>query len=218
MDTFLHKVNARSHLTPALISLLLLGTASAQAQALYRWVDEHGVVHYGDHVPPQYATSDRDVLNDQGVKVGYEEGVVTAEEQAELDRLQAIKDAQEQARLEAQRRDQILLDTYLSVTEIESLRDRRLELLESQIKVTEQYLNNLRKRLLTLQQEASHYKPYSDSPDAPEIPENLALDISRTVASIGLYEKTLDGTRDEQEVLKAAFAKDIERFNELKGG
>jgi len=211
-------VKALSHLTLALASLLLLGAAQAQTQALYRWVDEHGVVHYGDHVPPQYATADRDLLNDQGVKVGYQEGVVTAEEQAELDRRQAIKNAAEQARQEAARRDQVLLDTYLSVTEIEALRDRRLELLEAQIKVTEQYLNNLRKRLLSLQQEASDYKPYSDAPDAPEIPENLALDISRTGASIGLYEQTLTGTRNEQDSLRAAFAKDIERFNELKDG
>lgn len=175
-------------------------------------------MHYGDHVPPQYATTDRDLLNDQGVKVGYQEGVVTAEERAELDRLQAIRDAEQQARLESTRRDQVLLDTYLSVNEIESLRDRRLDLLEAQIKVTEQYLNNLRKRLLTLQQEASDYKPYSDSADAPEIPENLALDISRTMASISLYEQTLTGTRGEQDALRAAFAKDIQRFNELKDG
>ena len=209
-------MKARSHL--ALASLLLFGTAQAQTQALYRWVDEHGVVHYGDHVPPQYATTDRDLLNDQGVKVGYEEGVITAEERAELDRLQAIKDAEEKARYEAARRDQVLLDTYLSVAEIEALRDRRLELLESQIKVTEQYLNNLRKRLLTLQQEAAHYKPYSDSPDAPEVPENLALDVSRTMASIGLYEQTLTRTRDEQEAVRVAFSRDIVRFSELKGG
>ena len=211
-------MKALSHLILALASLLLLGTAQAQTQALYRWVDEHGVVHYGDHVPPQYASADRDLLNDQGVKVGYQEGVVTAEEQAELDRRQAIKNAAEQARQETARRDQVLLDTYLSVTEIEALRDRRLELLEAQIKVTEQYLNNLRKRLLSLQQEASDYKPYSDAADAPEIPENLALDISRTGASIGLYEQTLTGTRNEQGSLRAAFAKDIERFNELKDG
>ena len=204
-----------SHLSIVVVSLLLCVTAAAQK--LYRWVDDQGVVHYGDHVPPEYATADRDILNDQGVAVGYEEGVITAEEQAELDRLQAIRDAEQQAREETARRDQVLLDTYLSVAEIENLRDRRLELLESQIKVTEQYLSNLRKRLVGLQREAADYKPYSDSPDAPEVPENLALDISRTMASIGLYEQTLTGTRNEQEVVKAAFAKDIERFLELKG-
>lgn len=205
----------RSYPALALLSLVLAG--ASQAQILYRWVDDQGVVHYGDRVPPEYASTDRDLLNDQGVQVGYEEGVITAEEQAELDRLQVIRDAEQELRVETARRDQVLLDTYLSVSEIEGLRDRRLELLEGQIKVTEQYLTNLHKRLLSLQKEASDYKPYSDALDAPEVPENLTLDISRTMASIDLYQQTLVGTRNEQEVLKDAFGKDIERFSELKG-
>ena len=203
---------------PALGALALLVGAQASAQPkLYRWVDDEGVVHYGDHVPPEYASIDRDILNDQAVAVGYEEGVVTEEERAELARIAAIQDAEDKARAAAAQRDQVLLDTYLSVEEIEALRDRRLELLEGQAKVTELYLNNLRKRLFGLQQEASDYKPYSSSPDAPDVPENLTLDISRTMASIGLYEQTLQRTRAEQDKLTAAFAEDIERFRQLKG-
>lgn len=195
----------------------MLATASAQ-QKLYRWVDDEGVVHYGDHVPPQYATLDRDILNDQGVAVGYEEGVVTEEERAEQARLAAIEEAERQKRVEAARRDRVLLETYLSVEEIEHLRDRRLELLESQIKVTEQYLSNLRKRLAKLHAEAADYRPYSESLEAPDIPENLSLDLARTTASISLYEQTLTRTRDEQQKLQNAFQADIVRFRELKGG
>ena len=182
----------------------------------YKWVDDQGRVHYGDHVPPQYVDRDRDVLNDQGVQVGREEGAKTAEERAEEARIAALQEELRNQKLAAARRDRVLLETYLSVEEIEMLRDRRLELMESQIKVTEQYLNNLRKRLLTLQQEAVLYKPYSDKPDAPEIPENLDVDISRTVASINLYERTLALTRDQQDELRDKFARDITRFRELK--
>src|ERR1700739_300549 len=42
---------------------------SSKQGIAYRWVDEHGVVHYGDHIPPQYAAQDRAVLNAQGVEV-----------------------------------------------------------------------------------------------------------------------------------------------------
>jgi hypothetical protein len=199
--------------------LVVLGTNQAVAQQrLYRWVDDQGVVHYGDRVPPEYADRDRDLLNTQGVAVGAEEGVITDEERAELERLEAIESAARQARVENARRDQVLLDTYLSVGEIEQLRDRRVELLAAQIKVTEQYLANLRKRLARLQSEASNYKPYSDEADAPEVPENLALELSRTLASITVYEQTLMRSRAEQEALSSAFARDIERFRELKGG
>jgi hypothetical protein len=106
----------------------------------------------------------------------------------------------------------------LSVADIEDLRDRRLELLESQIKVTELYLGNLRKRLVGLQAEAEDFKPYTARADAPQIPENLALDISRTTASILLYEQTLARTRADQQALRTSFDNDITRFRELKGG
>ena len=196
----------------------LLGSQAVGQERLYRWVDDDGVVHYGDHVPPEYASRNRDLLNTQGVTVGSEIGALTEEERAEIARLAAIDEQARQARMEDARRDQVLLDTYLSVSEIERLRDRRLELLAAQIKVTEHYLSNLRKRLNRLQREAADYKPYSDNPDAPDVPESLGLELSRTIASIGLYEQTLTRSRVEQDDLAEAFAQDIERFRELKGG
>ena len=185
---------------------------------LYRWTDDKGVVHYGDSVPPEYAKQDRSVLNNQGVSVGFEQGELTPEQRAEKER-QAAEAAQAQAqREEAARRDKTLLATYISASDIEDLRNRRLELLEGQIKVTELYLTNLRKRLVTLQDEASNYKPYTTRENAPQIPENLATDISRTVASINLYEQTLSHTRSDQEMVRNSFDSDIRRFKELKGG
>jgi hypothetical protein len=194
---------------------------SAQRQdgpRLYKWTDKNGVVHYGDSIPPEYANLDRNVLNERGVAVGFEEGEITASEQAEIDRRKAEEEAQRLARAEVARRDRMLLETYITVADIEDLRDRRLELLESQIKVTELYLNNLRKRLVGLLDEASAFKPYTSQPDAPQIPQNLALDISRTTASINVYEQTLARTRTDQQALRASFDNDIARFKELKGG
>jgi hypothetical protein len=175
-------------------------------------------VHYGDRIPPEFANLDRNVLNTQGVTIGFEEGEVTEAERAELARLEAEAENDRLLKAEVARRDRMLLQTYLSVTDIEDLRDRRLELLESQIKVTELYLNNLRKRLTLLQEEASAFKPYTARAEAPQVPENLARDISQTAASINLYEKTLSRTRIDQQSLRASFNDDIERFRELKGG
>lgn len=209
-------MNARTLLLLAIAALTL--SPCATAQKLYRWVDDKGVVHYGDTVPPEYANRDRNVLNQHGVTVGFEEGEVTPEERAAIERRAAEEETQRRARDEAIRRDNMLLETYLSVTDIEDLRDRRLELLESQIKVTELYLTNLRKRLVSLQEEASNYKPYTANENARQVPENLAVDLSRTTASINLYEQMLSRTRQDQETLKESFEKDITRFKELKGG
>jgi hypothetical protein len=208
-------------LVVAAFALPSIGSAQSsrtEGTRLYKWTDRNGVVHYGDKVPPEYANLDRNVLNDQGVRVGFEEGEVTAEERAVINERERALEAERAAKAEIARRDHMLLETYLSIAEIEDLRDRRLELLESQIKVTELYLGNLRKRLVGLQAEASDFKPYTTRSDAPQIPENLALDIRRTTASISLYEQTLSRTRTDQQNLRASFDNDIARFRELKGG
>jgi len=185
---------------------------------LYKWVDNEGVVHYGDFVPPEFASRDRDVLNRQGVTVGFEEGEITAEEQAEMARRRAVAAAEQAAREDMARRDRMLLDTYLSVADIEDLRDRRLELIDSQIKVTEFYLGNLRKRLESLEKESARFAPLNEDVDAPPLPEYLSLDISRTKSSITLYQQRLDQSRAEQTQLRRSFELDIERFQELRGG
>ena len=210
----------RTSITLFLVATLALAAVShaQQSGSIRKWTDKNGVVHYGHTVPPEYATTDRDVLNSQGLRVGFEQGQLTPEERAEQERLASEAEAEQQAKAEAARRDQMLLDTYLTVSDIEDLRDRRLELLESQIKVTELYLENLRKRLVTLQTDASAYKPYTTNADAQQVPAELQLDITRTAQSIKLHEETLARTRKDQEALRVAFDDDIARFRELKGG
>lgn len=208
-------VKAPASATFLLCVLLSAHCADAAAQQIRRWVDDNGVVHYSETVPPEYVDRDRDLLNSQGITVGFEEGLVTEEERAELARLAAAEEKRRRELEAIATRDRMLLDTYLSVEDIEDLRDRRLELMESQIKVTEQYLGNLRKRLGDLQREAERLAESASA--GAGLPPELALDISRTTASISLYEENLNRTRAEQDQLHAAFSDDITRFIELKG-
>jgi hypothetical protein len=202
----------------SVIGLSLMPEPGYAQAKLYRWVDKDGVVRYTDTIPPEYADRDRDLLNAQGVVIGFEEGEITAEERAEMERLAALEAAAQEARDTEARRDRMLLDTYLSVGDIEDLRDRRLELIDSQIKVTEFYLSNLHRRLDSLERESRRFAPLNDREDASPIPQDLALDISRTETSITLYEQTLSQIRKEQLEMHASFAADIERFKLLRGG
>ena len=200
-------------LVVAAIALPSIGSA----QKLYKWTDENGVVQYGARIPPEYAKRDRAILNDQAVHVGSEEGEITQEEADATQAQQTKADAEKQAKEEIARYDRMLLETYLSVADIEDLRDRRLELRDSQIKQYEVYLGNQRKKLVDLQTDASNFKPYSTRPDAPQIPEVLARDISQTTSSISSYEQNLAGTSAERAAVKKQFDDDIARFRELKG-
>src|SRR3984893_16450355 len=42
---------------------------AANGRTLYKWVDEQGVTHYGDHIHPEYAKQERHVINSQGFEI-----------------------------------------------------------------------------------------------------------------------------------------------------
>ena len=210
-------IKSRAMTGIALLFLLATSPAVFAVEEIYRWVDEDGTVHYGDSVPPQFAKNDRDVISDQGIKLKTLRGERTAEERAAEERQAALEKA-EQERIDAARqRDEVLLSTYLSVAEIEALRNRRKELLDGRIRVTEIYLSTLRDKLTKLQKDASRFQPYSTDPDARPIHENLARELSNTLNSIIVYEKTLAETHNQQTQMVAKFDADIDRFRELKG-
>ena len=60
-------------------------------------------------------------------------------------------------------------------------RDRRVELFQAQARVTELYLRNLQRRMETLREEASKYRPYNEDPEAPMIEPDLADDLARGI-------------------------------------
>ena len=49
----------------------------------YSWVDKNGERHYGDSVPPEYAQSERRLLNNQGVEVQHVDAEKNAEQRAQ---------------------------------------------------------------------------------------------------------------------------------------
>ena len=194
-------------------SLAPLGAGAATKQKLYRWVDENGVVHVGDTIPAEYADQDKDILNDKGVTVGQLEGRVTDEELAEQARQAQLRASAERAR----RADKALLATYLSIDEIEAHRNRRIELLEAQARVSELYLKNLRRRMVKLQDEAANFKPYSADPDAELIAPDLAEDMSETKDRVIRYESRLANARRELDAVREEFEFVIMRYAELTG-
>lgn len=208
---------ALSVLILAACTLLSAALPAADKQTkMYKWVDDKGVIHVSDAIPPEYANTDRKVLNNHGVPVSTQRGAISPEEVAQQKAAAQAAEDEKKRVARAAMRDQVLLDTYLSVEEIESLRDRRLELMASQIKVTEAYLDYLRAKQQKLKMEAQDFRPYSSDPKAPAIDDKLAGELAETGNSIQLYEKDLVTTRDKQTALVAQFANDIERFKELK--
>ena len=53
-------------------------TPSNNGRVLYKWVDKDGETHYGDHVPPEYATQEQHILNSKGYEIRRLDGTVAA--------------------------------------------------------------------------------------------------------------------------------------------
>jgi hypothetical protein len=183
-------------------------SSSKQGGIAYKWVDEQGVVHYGDHIPPQYAQQDREVLNSQGVPVGHVEAAQTPEQTAAA----ALKKAEV---FKQRQHDSFLISTYTSVKDIEALRDVRLDQLQGQRTAAEQYVESLRSRLGSLQLRAVSFQPYSANPDARRMPDDLAENLVRTLNEVRVQSAALAAKSEEEKTLRAQFDADIQRYREL---
>jgi hypothetical protein len=203
------------HYAGIVLALILIAAgAPADAQEagrkLFKWTDDQGQVHYGDHVPDEYANQERHIYNKQGVEIGKIEAQKSPEQAA-------IEEQKSNAIEERRRRDHNLVATFGSVEEIERLRDQRLGLLADQIKVATQFLEILHSRLDKLRSDSMRFKPYSDKPGAAKLPDLMAEDLARVGGDIHTQEDNLRQKRSEDADLRSQFASDIARYKELKG-
>lgn len=196
--------------TVTLLASAAFAGGAATGRKMYKWVDEHGETHYGDHIPPEYATQEQHVINSQGVEMDRLEAQKTPEQMAIDD--QKKVDAQQR-----ENRDKNLLSTYASVQEIERLRDQRVTLLSDQIKVTSSFLDALNGKLKKLRASSMRFKPYSADPNAVAMPDQLADDLVRVGNDIHTQDQNLREKRSEEATMKKQFESDIGRFKELKG-
>jgi hypothetical protein len=198
----------------ALTLALGCGAGAALAQSsdksvAYRWVDEHGVVHYGDTIPPQYARNSKQILNSEGVQIGQIDAEKTPQQLAAEAHAQARRMAQQQ-------HDYFLLSTYTSVKDIESLRDERLAQIEAQQTAAQQYVQSLTSRLSSLQSRAQQFKPYSSRPNATRMPDDLAQELVQTLSEVHVQDQAIEARTEQEAQVRAQFQSDIERFEALK--
>lgn len=200
-----------------LCAVLLLATSAATAGAapasgrkLYKWVDEQGITHYGDNIPPEYAAQEQHVINAQGIETEHVDAQKSPEQMA-------VEEQKKTDAAQSASRDRNLLNTYGAVSEIERLRDQRLALLSDQVKVTGQFLEVLNGRLKKLRVASMRFKPYSTDANAPPMTDQVAEDLVRVGADIRTQEENLREKRAEEAVMSKQFDSDIARFKQLKG-
>jgi hypothetical protein len=175
----------------------------------YKWVDEKGVTHYGDHVPSEYSQREQTVLNAQGLEVQKRQAEMSPKEAAEY----AAKQREEARR---KQHDMFLISTYPSVKEIENVRDVRLDQIKGQITAAEAYISSLTTRVEGLKGRALNFAPYNTKPGARRMPDDLAEEMVRAMSELRTQNSALTAKKTEHQNVVASFDADIQRFKELR--
>lgn len=191
--------------------LLLAGSSLAQpagapssAGGIVKWVDDKGVTHYGDKIPPEFANRSNTILN--------KSGRVLQKNDAFKASLPQRPDADQEKKLaEQQRRDNMLLGSYTTEHEIDLAKERSTQMEESAIKGLEQRASGVKERLGTHQKSAAGFTARKKP-----IPEDLKQDIDGANGELGRIESQIAQKRKDIEDTRMRFDRDKQRFQELK--
>ena len=197
-----------------LLVVSILSTALLQA-GLYRWVDENGVVHFGDRIPAKYAKIEREIYSSQGVVIDVLPAEKTKEQLVaeELQR-QFLLEQERLAKLAALR-DKTLLSSYANVNDIERTRDNKLAQVKTQIQLLDLNLENLSQQQKSLTIRMSIVEKGS----APDKDEILTRFKKQGIANV-IAQKDLSVKREALEAetykITAFYAKEAADFTLLK--
>jgi hypothetical protein len=202
------------------VTLLLLGAALFLAAAptraaTYKWVDDKGVVHYTDHMPPEAINKGSAQLNKQGVTVKQTEPAPTPEQRRAREEEEARQKELARRQEAAAKRDRALLSSYTSETEIDLARNRTLRTIESVVQSSKAYVDQLARRKADL--EAKRKTEFAQKP----MPATMERELETISVELAKQEDLLALKQKEVVAVNAKYDADKARWRELvaaKGG
>lgn len=196
-----------------------LAATTVNAQGIMKCVDEKGVTHYGDPLPPQCAKKEIKQLSDQGLVKKTLERPLTPEE-IKAKEEDAIKRKDEVRReAEQQRRDRALVATYGAEKEFDVSRDKALDVINARYKTAESRLKELDEQMKKLDGEMEFYQAgKSKSGKGKEAPQALTENVARTKRDKDVTAESLKRMDEEKKTIIAQFEADKQRWKDLKTG
>ncbi|HVN33963.1 MAG TPA: DUF4124 domain-containing protein [Casimicrobiaceae bacterium] len=191
-----------------LLATVLLATPWQARAAVYKWVDDKGVVHYTDTLPPEAVDKARIELNKQGVEVKKTDKALTPEQRRGIE-----QDAQKQKELARQqeeiaRRDRALLSSYTSEAEIDLARKRSLQTIDNVVQSTLAYSEQLNKRKAELEVKKEEMKGKPIVAVFDRELESIDSELARQAELIAQKKR-------ETEMVVAKYDSDKQRWREL---
>ena len=192
--------------------LFALGSASSAGPAkMYRWVDDSGVVHYTDQIPPQQAERGHAALSDQGLQVEVVPPAQSVEEFQREQELERLRRQQERLIEQQKASDRMLLRTFRSLDDLLMAGDGKLAAVDVGIRVARENIRRHLDRQRKLRGEAADLER-AGKPVPAELTDGIAKaegQIREGYVAIVEQERKKDAMRQE-------LADDINRFKQLK--
>jgi hypothetical protein len=186
------------------------GQPAKPVGGIYKWVDENGVTHYGQSIPPEYRDGAAEEMNRGGVTVRRIAPARTPEErQAQEEKAQ--RELEEQKRLaEQRRRDRALINTYGSAEEIDAARDRNLAMPVQVLRSLEPRMKKAQARLARLQAQCDELTNAGKA-----VPDYLQEDMDAQRLEVQGLRADMDRQSAQIAIIRTRYEMDRKRFVEL---
>ena len=178
------------------------------------WKDKSGkTVGCGDTVPPEYQTNATKELDRRGITRGTTDSAEEAAKRSVQNEEKARQKAEEERKIAEQRRQDVaLINTFTSEKEIDSKRDRDLQVVDLQINQLNVSLknasdreNDVRNRVAAMEREK---KP---------VPPNLKDESGRVTSERQKIEQSIAAKEKEKDDIRKRYADYKKRYAELRG-
>ncbi len=195
----------------ASLVLIVVAFSTTVEAKLYKWVDDKGVTHYGEVIPPEYSNKSNALLSDKGRVIKKNEEIIIKDQRAKEED-EAKKRIDNEAKLEQSRKDKALQNTFSSEKEIDLARDRNLHQVESLISSIQSLQKTARENLKNYQQEAAERKR-----TGKKLHASLQADITESENKLAKLQLDLVKAQEKAAAVKASYEADKMRFRELSG-
>lgn len=199
--------------TGLLLALFLAVPEQAAAAKIFKWIDEKGVTHYGEIIPPEYKDQAAQEMSSHGITIRKWDqaspGMTQDERKAAEEK--AVRDREEKQRaFEQRRRDVALVNTYTSTQEIDAARERTLQLPSQAIRGLEPRLKKAQERLATLEQQVAAL-----AKSGKRVPDGMESDVAEQKAEVDTIRAEIERHKAQIEIIKAKYEQDKKRYLEV---
>lgn len=196
-------------LTIALLFSTLIATQS-EAANLYKYTDDQGREIVSSRVPAEFVRNGYQILNERGQVIEVVERSLSAEELAVQSEEKKSLRLAEQARLEQEAADTMLLRLYRSPEEVIRRRDSTVSELDGQFTVLSSLLEDVEEKLAELEQ-----KVVNNENAGNEVPANLIAQVEDATVERDRLSRQVTRISNEKEEAIVTAQNNIDRLKEL---